>query len=57
MRGIIVEEWDDIEGCTLEGCRGHLVQVRWADGDLTENCSNELDYHPNDAVTLRGQEE
>ena len=52
QRGTIVQEWDDVDGCEMEGCRGHLVQVRWPNGEITHNCSGELTYRGRYGVEL-----
>jgi hypothetical protein len=57
MRGTIVEEFEDVDGCELESCRGHLVRVQWYDGDTTYSCSAALQYHADDEVTMLGTED
>jgi hypothetical protein len=42
--GTIVREDDETDGCEMEGCRGHLVLVQWADKTTTEECSSALHY-------------
>ena len=31
--------------CTLEGCSGLRVTVRWADGRITHPCTKGMDYN------------
>lgn len=38
----ILWEDEEVEGCDMEGCRGHLVKVRWANGEVAFECSAAL---------------
>ena len=57
MRGTIVEENIEEDGCTLEGCRGYAVLVRWADGREAWKCSRGLFWDANNVVYTPTEEE
>lgn len=57
MRGTIVTEYDDVDGCDIEGCKGHLLIVKWPDSDVTwEECSSALTFHNDGSVSRRGEQ-
>lgn len=43
---IIKWEDEEIDGCDMEGCRGHAVMIRWPNGEETLECSAFLDGYP-----------
>lgn len=39
-----------IRACTLEGCRGSRIGVRWTDGKITYPCTKGLKWSPKGQV-------
>ena len=34
-----------VRPCSLEGCRGHRIAVRWEEGKLTYPCTKDIEYN------------